>query len=122
MARYSLVLLTVSLVLSGCASAQPPPVGGRFAWDGLSQDPNRRVRHKRRPAVAVASLAATKPSDPNIEREKVLATLRPYSTAWWVVQDAIEAEEQKRLNTKMVICRTCLPPPAPDEYTASVRP
>lgn len=67
-------------------------------------------------------MATVKLPDPNIVREKVLATLRPYSTAWWAVQDAMDAEEQKRINAKMVICRACLPPPARDEYTASVRP
>lgn len=122
MVKYLCVLIAISFILPGCASAQSPPTAGRFAWDGLGQDPNRPVRHKRRPGAALSALAAVKPPDPNIEREKVLAALRPYSTAWWAVQDAMEAEEQKRINAKMVICRACLPPPGRDEYTASLRP
>jgi len=122
MATYFVALITISLVLSGCASAPPSPAHGRFAWDGLGQDPNRPVRHKRRPGAATASRTTEKPVDPNVEREKVLATLRPYSAAWWAVQDEIEAEEQKRLNAKLVICRACIPPPGREDYTASVRP
>ena len=123
MARLFFALISVGLLVSGCAGAPPPPVGGRFAWDGLGQDPNKPVRHKPRPRVAASSKTAVKPPDPNAEREKVLATLRPYSAAWWVVQDEIVAEEQRRLNARLVICRTCLPTAnSPEDYTASVRP
>ena len=124
MARVFLIITTVALILSGCATAPSPPAGGRgrFAWDGLGQDPNSPVNHKRRRVAAISSLAAVQSPDPNGEREKVLATLRPYSTAWWAVQDAIDAEEQKRLNAKLVICRTCLRPSDRDEFTGSVRP
>jgi hypothetical protein len=122
MPRYFLVLITMSLVLSGCATAPALPVGGRFAWDGLGRDPNGPVRrHKQRLAATTVLGAAPKVPEPNAERERVLATLRPYSAAWWVVRDEIEAEDQKRINGKMVICRTCFPPASHDEYTASVR-
>jgi hypothetical protein len=122
MAKCVLALITVGLLVSGCASAPPPPPfsGGRFAWDGLGQNPNKPVRHKRRPTMVLASNKADKP-DPNAEREKVLGTLRAYSAAWWAVQDEIEAEEQKRINAKIVICRACLPTASPEEHTASVR-
>ena len=96
MAKFFLALITLGLLVSGCASAPPPPLsGGRFAWDGLGQNPNKPVRHKRRPAMVLASNKADKP-DPNAERGKVLATLRAYSAAWWAVQDEIEAEEHFR--------------------------
>lgn len=122
MARHLSAIIILSLVVSGCASAPPSPAYGQFAWDGLGQDPNRPVRHYKRRPAAVPARTADKLADPNIERQKALATLRPYSTAWWVVQDEIEAEEQKRISAKLVICRTCLPPPGRDEFTASVGP
>jgi hypothetical protein len=71
--------------------------------------------------MVLASNKADKP-DPNAEREKVLGTLRAYSAAWWAVQDEMEAEEQRRINAKIVICRVCLPTASPEEHTASVRP
>jgi hypothetical protein len=119
MARYFFTL--VGLLVSGCAAAPPPSSGGRFAWDGLGQDPNKPVRHKHRATVAALSKTADKP-DSNNEREKVLVTLRPYSAAWWVIHDEIEAEDQRRINAKIVICRSCFPKERPEDYTASVRP
>jgi hypothetical protein len=121
MARHLSALIILSLVLSGCASAPPPSKSGRFAWDGLGQDPNRLIRHKRRPTATGALTAVPKAPEPNAERDRVLATLRPYSAAWWAVQDEIDAEEQRRIKAKLVICRSCFPKTAPDEFTASVR-
>jgi hypothetical protein len=120
MPRYWFALVTVSLVLPGCASA--PPTSGSFAGDRTAQHLNKPVRHKHRPTAAVLSRKADKP-DPNLTaaREKELATLRPYSAAWWAVQDEIEGEESRRINEKIVICRTCLQPVAPEDYTASIR-
>jgi hypothetical protein len=56
----------------------------------------------------VAIKAPPKP-DRNIEREKALTDLRPYSAAWWAMREQIDAEEQKRLDAKIVICNGCLP-------------
>ena len=47
--------------------------------------------------------------DPNREKEKVLATLREYSAEWAALHKEIEAEEDRRLKAKLVICRGCLP-------------
>lgn len=77
-------------------------------------------RHRRQPAGALTTASIKKP-DPNVDREKVLVTLRPYSAAWWVVHDEMEAEEDKRLNAKMVICRTCFAAPDLEDHTGSVR-
>ena len=126
MGRHFLPLVAVCFFVSGCATAPPPtPISrGGGAWDGLGQAPNklaRTVRQKRRPATAAASKKAEEP-EPNTDREKVLATLRPYSAAWWVVQDEIDAAEQRRINAKLVICRSCLQKSSPEDYTASVRP
>jgi hypothetical protein len=62
-------------------------------------------------------MVASKPPEPNIERERVLATLRPFSTAWWAVRDEIDAEEHRRINRRIVICRSCFPK---ENYTASL--
>ena len=80
-----------------------------IAWDGLGQDPNRPLtllsqsvaRRTRRP----------RQTDPNQERERVLGTLRPYSEAWWAVHDEIEAENDRQLGTKLVICPRCVQSP-----------
>ena len=115
LARHFLVaLIAMSFVVVGCASAQAP-LGGLFAWDGLGQDPNKPLRNTKR----MMRLPA-KP-DPNAERQKVLNALQPYSAAWWVVHDEIEAEEQSRINKKIVICRACAPTASPDDHTGSVQ-
>lgn len=52
----------------------------------------------------------------------MLGTLRPYSDAWWAVHDEIEAENDRQLGTKLMICRRCRPSPPPSEdVTGSVR-
>ncbi len=52
----------------------------------------------------------------------MLATLRPFSEAWWVVHDEIEAENDKQLGTKLVICPRCVEPSPPsDDVTGSRR-
>jgi hypothetical protein len=109
-----LALIAMPFMVVGCASAQVP-VGGPFGWDGLGQDPNKPLRNTKR----MMRLPA-KP-DPNVERQKVLNALQPYSAAWWVVHDEIEAEEQRRVNNKIVICRACVPTASPEDHTGSVQ-
>jgi hypothetical protein len=113
--RQFVFLIAFSSLAAGCAST-PPPVGARIARDGLAQDPNRHIRQKPRRAKPSPSLP-----DPNAEREKVLATLRPYSAEWFALSGQIEAEEDRRLKTRLVICRGCLPQEDAD-FTGSVRP
>jgi hypothetical protein len=69
------------------------------------------------PRVRVAAIAP----DANSDREKTLATLRPYSEAWWVVHDEIETERDRRIAAKLVICRGCLLHAPEGETTGSVR-
>jgi hypothetical protein len=47
--------------------------------------------------------------NPNAEKEKLLATLRPDSDEWAALYEEIEAEENRRINSKIVICRGCFP-------------
>ena len=115
MARHILVLLSFCAALAGCASA-PAAEGRSIAWDGLGQDPNRPVVTKHRAANHPAP-----DSDPNLERQRVLATLRPYSDAWWAVQDEIEAENDRQLGSKLVICRSCVAQPPNEDTTGSIR-
>ena len=115
MARYILVLLSFCAALAGYASASAAE-RRPIAWDGLGQDPNRPAVTKRRLANHTAS-----ESDPNGERQRVLATLRPYSDAWWGVKDEIEAENDKQLGSKLVICRSCVTQPPVEDVTGSIR-
>ncbi|MCK1680524.1 hypothetical protein IVA87_14070 [Bradyrhizobium sp. 147] len=102
------------LILSGCASPPSTPMTS-VAWDGFGHDPNRfLVKGQARQNTALARRA-----DPNVEREKTLATLRPYSDAWWVVHDEIEAENDLQLTSKLAICRGCIG--QNNEATGSVR-
>jgi hypothetical protein len=112
MIRHFSILTAIGLVLSACAST--PSSNGPVAWNGSSQHPNKHPRHKQ--SLAKASL--TKP-DPDTEKEKILATLRPYSREWFVLHDEIEAEEDKRIKGKLVICRGCFSKPDED-FTGSL--
>jgi hypothetical protein len=98
MCKQSIILL-FALLLGSCATT-PEMKPGMMAWDGLGRDPNPPSHRK---------LARNTPStsDTNIERQRILATLRPYSGAWWVVHDEIEAENDRQLGAKLVICRGC---------------
>lgn len=116
MMRHGFVLLTFCAALMGCAAA-PAQERRPIAWDGLGQNPNRPPVTKRR-----AANPAPKQENPNQERERVLGTLRPYSEAWWAVHDEIEAENDRQLGTKLVICPRCVQSPSPGEdVTGSVR-
>ncbi|MGX1319861.1 hypothetical protein AB7M17_003314 [Bradyrhizobium sp. USDA 377] len=116
MMRHGFFLLTFCAALMGCADA-PAQERRPIAWDGLGQNPNRTHATKRRAATPLPAQ-----DNPNQERERVLATLRPYSEAWWAVHDEIEAENDKQLGTKLVICPRCVQPSPPGEdVTGSIR-
>ena len=120
MMRRGVILLTFCTALIGCAVA-PAQERRPIAWDGLGQDPNRAAS---RPHIAKRRVAnpTPAPSDPNGERERVLGTLRPYSEAWWAVYDAIEAENDRQLGTKLVICPRCMESsPQGEDATGSIR-
>jgi hypothetical protein len=116
MMRHSFVLLTFCAALTGCAIA-PAQEHRPIAWDGLGKDPNRPPVTKRRAANPTPAQ-----DDPNQERKRVLGTLRPYSDAWWVVHDEIDAESDRQLGTKLVICPRCVQSSPPSEdLTGSTR-
>lgn len=73
-----------------------------FAWDGSGNDPNRPRAKVKRAEVSVDEYSA------NRTREEALTSLRPYSAAWWVIHDEIEADHDKRLARKLVICVGCV--------------
>jgi hypothetical protein len=112
LARHFLLLVALASFLAGCAST--PPVRRGIALDGLAEDHSKHVR--RDPRLKTPSFAIP---DPNAEKEKVLAALRPYSAEWVVLYNQIEAEEERRLKTKLVICRGCFPGLGAD-YTGSI--
>ena len=73
-----------------------------FAWDGLGHDPNRpRAKVKR-------GGYPTSEEDSSRTREKAIVSLRPYSAEWWTAHNEIEADNDKRLARKLVICDRCL--------------
>ncbi|HXH44685.1 MAG TPA: hypothetical protein VNK51_12660 [Bradyrhizobium sp.] len=116
MIRHGFILLTFCTVLIGCADA-PAQERRSIAWDGLGKDPNRPHVAKRR-----VTAGAPKAPDPNQEREKVLGTLHPYSEAWWAVHDEIQAESDRQLGSRLVICPRCVETPPPREgVTGSIR-
>ena len=115
-----LVLFILPIALCSCAapgdrvSFNTSPKPQMFAWDGSGHDPNRpRVRVKR----AVVSVDE---DDANRKREQVFTTLRPYSVAWWAIHDEIEADHDKRLARKLVICGSCLHHSPQDEVTGTI--
>jgi hypothetical protein len=118
LARIALVFLPIALC--SCAapadrmSFDPAPKPRVFAWDGSGNDPNKpRVRRKRTQILADENSA-------NREREEALTSLRPYSTAWWTIYDQIEAEHDKRLARKLVICVGCSGHELQNDVTATI--
>lgn len=93
------------LLLAGCVTNEPLRQPRAFAWDGLGRDPNK-------PPVKSRSLtpAEVRQDAQNAEREKILATPRPYSNAWWAIHDEMEAARDRQLNSKLAICRGCITP------------
>jgi hypothetical protein len=102
MSRHLLTLIAIGCLLSDCAPA-PPPVRGAIGWDAYDRAFAKPALHKRH----LANQPPSKP-DSKLESEKALGDLRPYSAAWWAARDEIDAEEQRRLSAKLVICRGCL--------------
>ncbi|OAF08379.1 hypothetical protein AYJ54_14840 [Bradyrhizobium centrolobii] len=117
MTRYIFILLSFCAALTGCATA-PAAERRPIAWDGLGRDPNRTAVTKHR---VVKHAPAESDANSNLERERVLATLRPYSDAWWAVHDEIEAENDRQLESKLMICRRCAPPAPREDVTGSIR-
>lgn len=119
MMRHGFISLAFCAALMGCAAA-PAQERRPIAWDGLGQNPNQVPK---RPSVTTRRVTSQTPaeSDPNHERDKVLGTLRPYSEAWWAVHDEIEAEKERQLGAKLVICRHCAQSPPSGDATGSIR-
>ncbi len=104
--QIALVFLPIAL----CSCAAPADRMGfdtsskprMFAWDGLGDNPNRPRVKVKRVKLSVDENSA------NRTREEALTSLRPYSTGWWAIQDEIEADYDKRLAPKLVICVGCV--------------
>jgi hypothetical protein len=118
LARILLLFLPIAL----CSCATPAArinfesslKSRTFAWDGSGLDPNRpRAKVKR------VSVPANEDSA-NQKRQEVFSSLRPYSAAWWAVRDEIEADHDKRLARKLVICGGCLHSPPLDDVTGTI--
>jgi len=104
--RIALLLLSIALCSCTAPAAHinyDTSLKSRlYAWDGAGRDPNLRRTRVKHPQNS------TNQHDVNRNREQVFATLRPYSAEWWAVHDEIEADYDKRLARKLVICAGCL--------------
>jgi hypothetical protein len=110
-------ILAVGLTLSACAVGPAPQRGGPIAWDGLGRDPNLHVPvHRPRLAKAVPII------DPAAEEDALLASLPPKSSAWFAAEGKIEADRDKRLAAKLVICRGCSAPASNSAPSEVARP
>jgi hypothetical protein len=107
MVRHFLFSITVGLVLSGCSSSPSRTA----AVSSLHENHVEHVRTEK-------YLPDFSHSEPNAEKEKMLASLRPSSPEWAALYGEIEAEENRRLTSKTMICRTCFPD-KPD-YTGAI--
>jgi hypothetical protein len=112
MVKASAILL--SLVLAGCAASpqarlasDPAFAPARYAWDGAGDDPNQ-PKPASEPARTTRSAARS-------NRDQSAAELQPYSRESWQAQDAIEAEQDARVNRALAICKGCLHPQQADD-------
>jgi hypothetical protein len=117
MVRHLLILLPIGLVISGCASA-PPPSCGPIAWQGSGQALYKPAPRKSRltegslPTIETNVDRDLPKADSDTATEQELANLPLHSAAWWAMREQIDAEDQRRLTAKLVICRGCLPVPS----------
>ena len=90
LAQIALFFLPIAL----CSCAAPAdrmsfdtsPEPRKFALDRVGDNPNApRIKLKRIQVSADENSA-------NRKREEALTSLRPYSAAWWAIQDEIEAD------------------------------
>ncbi len=109
------LLLTVTLALAGCVTADVTTTGdhGAYAWDGLGRNPNLQVRVGKR--ISFQTVVETSSVS---DKTRLLATLPEHSSRWWAAKDTIEREMDAKLARAMVICRGCLQEP---EHSGSIR-
>ncbi|MET4391716.1 hypothetical protein ABIB73_007508 [Bradyrhizobium sp. F1.4.3] len=98
-------ILTMGITLSACAVGPLPQNGGSIAWDGLGRNPNLPAPP---PRQRLANAAAT--IDLVVKEDALLARLAPRSSEWFAAQRKIDADRDKRLAAKLIICRGCSPP------------
>jgi len=94
-------MVAIALSLGGCADA-PPWKGGPVASGRSDLPPHQSSRRR------TANEAHAAP-DPVIAEDDLLNTLDPRSAAWRIASDKIEADRDRRLAAKLVICRGCFP-------------
>jgi len=122
MSLARILLLFLPLALCSCAApvARTYPDSSlkyrTFAWDGLGLNPNRPRAKTKRVSVPADDDRA------NEKRKEVFSYLRPYSAAWWAVRDEIDADHDRRLARKLVICSGCLHAQPPDEVVTGTIP
>lgn len=113
------IAASLTLTLTGCCLGSgcyiQPSISGLTSWDGLGPVP--KPNGVKRAKVRNSSEAVSSDS-PN---EAELAALKPYSSEWWSVRDAIDRTAEIKLTKKLIICRDCMPPER-DDQTGSIAP
>jgi hypothetical protein len=114
-------VIAASLVLTGrCLGSEryiQPSTLALTNWDGLGPLPKRtsvKPPKARKINEAVVSRADS-------SEEATLIALKPYSTEWWSVRDALDRAAEVKLAKKLIICRNCMPS-EPDDQTDSITP
>jgi hypothetical protein len=98
-ARYIAVMAFASL-LGGCASER--------AWTGpIASVKVRAAQHH--PLHRQMNSEARPAANPAIAEDDILNSLDPRSAEWRVAYARIEADRDRRLAAKLIICRGCLP-------------
>jgi hypothetical protein len=99
-ARY-ITVVTLASILTGCASERTL-TAGPIVPVRVRPTPHHPVRRQ--------MVSETRPAaDPTIAEDNVLNSIDPRSAEWRVAYARIEADRDKRLAAKLVICRGCLP-------------
>lgn len=93
------VMVVIALSVDGCAS---PRESGPNYFSGP-------VPARYRASYGHISNAASPAPDPMAAEDALLNTFDPRSAEWRIAYSKIEAEREKRLAAKLVICVGCLP-------------
>jgi hypothetical protein len=100
MSARLVVMVTIALSVGGCAS-EP-------AWKSDPMASARPHRAQNQPLPRRTTSRAHPAPDPTIAEDALLNSLDPRSAEWGIAYAKIQADRDKRLAAKLMICRGCL--------------